>query len=90
MEHFARECRLPQCNQQKMERGRGQGNRGNFCGQKGRNNWRNTQGLGNNRSATYAQITEIPRPEPIYELQVNMLRAMSMEEFAQMMKNVQD
>jgi hypothetical protein len=89
--HFARKCRSPRCNQQGARRGRGQGNRGNFRGQRGRgNNWKNFQGSGNNGSATYARAAEVPKPESTYEAQVNALRAMSVEEFAQMMKDVQD
>jgi hypothetical protein len=91
IEHFARECRSLKCNQLGTERGRGQGNRGNFCGQRGRGaNWRNFQGSGNDGSATYARAAEIPRQESTYEAQVNALRAMSTEEFTQMMKDVQD
>jgi hypothetical protein len=89
--HFAWKCKLPQYNQQRTGRGRGQGNRRNFHGQRGReSNWRNFQGLGNNKSAIYAQTAEIPRQESIYKAQVNILQLISKEEFAQMMKDVQD
>jgi hypothetical protein len=53
--HFARECRSPRRNQQGPGRGRGQGNRGNFRGQKGRgSNWRNFRGSENDGLSTYA------------------------------------
>jgi hypothetical protein len=89
MRHFTRECRSLRRNQQGRERG--QGNRENFRGQRGRgNNWRSFQGLENDGNTTYAQTVEVPREEPTYESQVNALRAMSTEEFAQIMKDVQD